>query len=90
MLLSKLRASVDQRNAHGVRHAAHQLGGSIRLFSATRASELALRLESMGRDGKLEKVGDCGEPADRILGNSTENNPTHIDPPHAGQRTEHP
>jgi CheY-like chemotaxis protein len=58
LFLNKLRASVDQGDADGVRHAAHQLNGSIRFLSAKRASELALQLETMGRDGKLGNASE--------------------------------
>jgi HPt (histidine-containing phosphotransfer) domain-containing protein len=57
--LDKLRASIGEGDAAGVRHAAHQLNGSMRFFSATRVSELALRLECMGRDGELDGAVDA-------------------------------
>jgi HPt (histidine-containing phosphotransfer) domain-containing protein len=57
-LLVKLRRSLDEGNADGVRQAAHPLKSTSRDFGATRLSELAKELEAMGKAGMLEGAAD--------------------------------
>jgi HPt (histidine-containing phosphotransfer) domain-containing protein len=52
-LLAEIRAANDRGDSQALERAAHKLKGSVAIFSAPPASELALRLEVMGRQGEL-------------------------------------
>lgn len=52
-LLSDLRQSLEASDANGVERAAHTLRGSVSNFGARAASQAALKLEVMGREGGL-------------------------------------
>lgn len=52
-LLQDLQAGLAERNSQSVERAAHKLKSSIGNFGAAQAVEAALRLEILGRDGKL-------------------------------------
>ncbi|MEQ8791148.1 MAG: response regulator [Pirellulaceae bacterium] len=57
-LQQEMRAALDQREAALLRRAAHTLKGSVRLFGAHQANELAYRLETMGRDEQFEGAAE--------------------------------
>jgi PAS domain S-box-containing protein len=52
-LLAEIRASVERGDGAALELAAHKLKGSVGNFGALSAAETALRLEVMGRSGKL-------------------------------------
>ena len=52
-LLGEIRNAVSRGDATGLKCSAHSLKGSVDNFAARPAFEAALRLEIMGRDGKL-------------------------------------
>ena len=51
--MNELVEAMDSGNAEGVMFAAHTLKGSVGYFGADRASELALELETKGRENDL-------------------------------------
>ncbi len=51
--MDALRHAIDERNAHAIERAAHKLKGSVGNFAAQPASDAALTLEVLGRDGSL-------------------------------------
>ncbi|WP_348269444.1 response regulator [Edaphobacter paludis] len=53
-LLAELRKALSDRDGDSLERAAHQLKGSLGLFDATAAFDLAQRLEDMGGRGELE------------------------------------
>ncbi|MBI3404661.1 MAG: Hpt domain-containing protein, partial [Acidobacteria bacterium] len=57
-MLAKIRAKIRQRDAEGLRLAAHAIKGSLASFAAARAAELALQLETMGRENRLDRAGE--------------------------------
>ena len=54
--LKELKNAINSGDAPIVERAAHTLKGSVGTFSAKKALETALRLETMGRDGKLQEA----------------------------------
>jgi HPt (histidine-containing phosphotransfer) domain-containing protein len=54
-----IRAAVRERDAAGLRSAAHLLRGSIGNFGLSAAYEEARTLEAMGRDGRLDNADVC-------------------------------
>jgi HPt (histidine-containing phosphotransfer) domain-containing protein len=56
--LKELKAAVTARNLHRIMSASHSLCGSVSTFGAEAAVEAARKLESMGRQGKVEGVDD--------------------------------
>lgn len=57
-MVEELRAQVAAGDAAALHRTAHKLKGSLLTLSATEASQVALRLESMGRDGNLAQAAD--------------------------------
>ncbi len=57
-LLAELWAAGDRGDCVALTRAAHTLKGQIAFFGAVSAYELVLRLEMMGREGKLEGYRD--------------------------------
>lgn len=57
--LTAVRAAVAANNPGEVMKAAHSLKGSVSVFSAKSAVTAAQNLESMGREGKQEGLGEA-------------------------------
>ena len=57
--LIRLRAAAEQKDAAGVQFAAHSLNGLVSNFGAAAASQAAMRLEVMGRNGDLSSVAEA-------------------------------
>jgi HPt (histidine-containing phosphotransfer) domain-containing protein len=57
--LAAVRAAVAANNLSEVMKAAHSLKGSVSVFSAKSAAAAAQNLESMGREGKQEGLGEA-------------------------------
>jgi HPt (histidine-containing phosphotransfer) domain-containing protein len=55
-MLAELHRSLDARDGKGVQAAAHRLRGSLRIFGARRALDVVVDLESMGREGVLDRA----------------------------------
>jgi len=53
-LLSNIKSAFIDRDANSLELASHALKGSISNFGAARACDLAFKLETMGRDSKLD------------------------------------
>jgi HPt (histidine-containing phosphotransfer) domain-containing protein len=56
-LLGSLTEAIAAGNAIGIERAAHKLKGSVGNFAAPPAFEAALKLEVLGRDGRLSEAG---------------------------------
>ena len=52
-LLATIRTAIERQDAKTLQRAAHTLKGSTRYFGATQVSEIALQLESMGRNQSM-------------------------------------
>ena len=60
--LEELREGLEQQDARAVKRAAHGIKGALRSFGGRAASDVALRLETMGREGRLSGAqGELGE-----------------------------
>ena len=55
-LLNKIRNAIDTRDREALRKNAHTLKGSVSNFSAIRAYESALALETIGREGDFSRT----------------------------------
>jgi HPt (histidine-containing phosphotransfer) domain-containing protein len=55
-LLAAIRDAAEAQDAGAIGAAAHALKGSIASFGVSRALQTALRLESMGREGRISDV----------------------------------
>ena len=55
-MLTSLREAVTAGDANAIERAAHRLKGSVGNFAAQPAFEAALKLEVLGRDGRLSKA----------------------------------
>ena len=53
-LLEELRKAIRKKNAETLERSAHRLKGALNNLSATKAAELASRLEKMGQDKKFK------------------------------------
>jgi HPt (histidine-containing phosphotransfer) domain-containing protein len=58
-MLAEIRSAVAVNDAIQIMNAAHALKGSVSFFKAESAEEAARVLESMGKLGKLEGVGEA-------------------------------
>lgn len=58
-LVQRLEQAIQTRNAREVELAAHRLGGTLTYFDPANTSQLAARLEEMGRQGSLEDADKC-------------------------------
>lgn len=65
--LQDIRTAITQTDAATLRRAAHTLKGTLSGFKATAASELAQRLEEMGRDKNLNRAGETCAALDTAL-----------------------
>jgi CheY-like chemotaxis protein/HPt (histidine-containing phosphotransfer) domain-containing protein len=70
-LLASIRAAVTGSDPPTLRRAAHTLKGSVRYFGASRVTELAARLESLGKAENLhaarEVLPALGDASDHLL-----------------------
>jgi PAS domain S-box-containing protein len=57
-VMAEIRSSIGASDGVVLRRAAHTLKGSVRLFGAHQANELAYRLETMGRDADFSLAGE--------------------------------
>lgn len=57
--LKELKAAVTARNPERIMNASHSLRGAVSTFGAEAAVEAARKLESMGRQGKVEEADDA-------------------------------
>jgi two-component system, sensor histidine kinase and response regulator len=57
--LAAIRAGVVAYDPHAVMEATHSLKGSVTVFGARSAVDAAQTLESMGREGKQEGLGEA-------------------------------
>lgn len=55
-VLDKLREAIAQKNDHDVQHYAHTLKGSSSNIGAIEVPAVSLKLEDMGRHGKLDQA----------------------------------
>ena len=55
-MLAELHRGLLAQDGKAVQGAAHRLRGSLRIFGARRAIEVLTELESMGREGVLERA----------------------------------
>jgi len=55
-MIAELRRSLAANDAKGVQAAAHRFRGSLRIFRVSRALDVAVDLESMGRAGVLDRA----------------------------------
>ncbi len=58
-MLSAVKNAVEHGNAEGIEKTAHSLKGSVGNFAAERAFQAAMKLETMGRDGKLRHAEEA-------------------------------
>ena len=58
-LIRELHAALKAKDAETFRRAAHSLKSNAASFGAHRLSELARQLEMLGRENKLNDLGDC-------------------------------
>jgi CheY-like chemotaxis protein/HPt (histidine-containing phosphotransfer) domain-containing protein len=69
--LTAIRAAVAAGDAAALNGAAHPLKGSLGLFGAKAAAAAAARLETMGRDGKLDDSRDALAALEREMARVT-------------------
>jgi two-component system, sensor histidine kinase and response regulator len=60
-LVGQMQDSLREKNAAGLRLAAHTLKGSLGYFGPSQACALACELEVLGRDGDLEQAAPIQE-----------------------------
>ena len=63
--LKLLREGIERQDASAVRTAAHSIKGAVRSLGGTALGDIALRLEKLGHEGKLE---GARELADKLEG----------------------
>lgn len=65
--LAELRAAVTARNSNQIASGSHALRGSVSVFGAKTAVEAAQKLESLGRQGKVEDVDEAFSALERAI-----------------------
>ena len=65
--LAAIRAAVVARDPCEVMKASHSLKGSVSVFGAKSAVDAAQNLESIGREGKLEGLGEAFAQLEREM-----------------------
>jgi two-component system, sensor histidine kinase and response regulator len=70
--LAEIKENVRRGDAEALRMAAHTLKGSVSNFTAKQAFSAAQLLETMGRDGDLDKAGEACEVLESELARLTE------------------
>jgi PAS domain S-box-containing protein len=71
-LLAAIREAVAAADPTALRLAAHTLKGSVQYFGATRAFELAFRLEKMGQEGDVTAASEVVDRLETKLARLTE------------------
>jgi PAS domain S-box-containing protein len=66
-LMAEMRQAIDQNDAPCLRRAAHTLKGSAATLGAKAASEAALRLEMIGRNGDLANAAEAYQALEQAL-----------------------
>jgi PAS domain S-box-containing protein len=66
-LMDGIRGAVERNDAHGLERAAHKLKGSVANFSARASFDAALSLETIGREGHLEKARETLAALDKSI-----------------------
>jgi CheY-like chemotaxis protein len=70
-MMDEIRRAIVEKDAEVLRRSAHTMKGSLDVFSAKSARELALELELMGQDGEFDhaetKLQRLVEETDRVL-----------------------
>ena len=66
-LMACLREAHARGDADQVERIAHGLKGSVASFGATRAADVAFRIEQLGRAGQLDPVAEVLHSLDLIL-----------------------
>jgi HPt (histidine-containing phosphotransfer) domain-containing protein len=66
--LAAIRAGVVAHDPREVMKASHSLKGSVSVFGAKSAVDAAQKLESMGREGKQEGLGEAFALLEREMG----------------------
>jgi PAS domain S-box-containing protein len=66
--LAELRGAIDRGDAATLHRQAHTLKGMAGQFGAAEAFEAALRLEIMGREGRLNEAGEACAELERAVG----------------------
>jgi CheY-like chemotaxis protein len=66
-MMTEIRQSIEDGDADRLRRAAHTLKGAVSALSARSAANLALRLETLGRDGNLEAASGAYVELDREM-----------------------
>ncbi len=61
--LAAIRDAIIARDPREIMKASHSLKGSVSVFGAKSAVDAAQNLESIGREGKLEGLGEAFAPA---------------------------
>ena len=67
-VLGSIRQAIANRDAEAVARAAHALKGSVSNFAARRAVEQALKLETMGWQGRLEGADEAFSALESTVG----------------------
>ncbi len=70
-LLAMIRESIEKQDSQTLQRAAHTLKGSTGYFGATRASEMALQLEAMGKKSELAHATNTLVDLDREMARLT-------------------
>ena len=65
--MEAMRKAIEQRDGKGLEFSAHTFKGAAGHLAARRASELAARLETMGREGEMDSAAGCHEDLAREL-----------------------
>ena len=58
-LMDQIRQAIADSDKIKLRRAAHTMKGSVAVFGASAARQAAWRLETIGRDGNIDQVGDA-------------------------------
>jgi PAS domain S-box-containing protein len=66
--MEAIRRAIEQRDGKGLELSAHTFKGSAGHLAARRVSELAGRLEAMGREGKMDSAAESYETLEREWG----------------------
>ena len=66
-LLAEIRRSIAQGDADRLQRVAHSLKGALRTLAASAASEAALRLETMARQGDLSRADEGWQQLEREM-----------------------
>lgn len=66
-MLSAIRKAVEDEDPSALDRAAHRFKGSVSVFGAAEATEAALRLEAMGRNGNLDGVGQAWQEFEKRI-----------------------